>query len=195
MYAAVTTSCIFYGWPYHWEINITDIDTKCIFVHGRDGRRHGMSSMVESTYGHMHGKDGMVWNMDCMVRKDGHIMMDVRYARDQDGNGSGPPSGILATAPRSTESSSASFNYWLTSKLLERVLNLTNLFSGGHDSTIQETWFFIFKKPFPQTRFWKDIHPRLGLSCWPYENKLKELNRIATGVHNSLSKSYQVQFP
>ena len=52
----------------------------------------------------------MVW-LDCMVRKDGHMVMDVRYARDQDGDGSGPPSDILATAPRSSMSSSASFNY------------------------------------------------------------------------------------
>ena len=52
----------------------------------------------------------MVW-LDCMVRKDGHMVMDVRYARDQDGDGSGPPSEILATAPRSSMSSSASFNY------------------------------------------------------------------------------------
>ena len=55
----------------------------------------------------------MVW-LDCMVRKDGHMVMDVRYARDQDGDGSGPPSDILATAPRSTEPSSASSLQGLT---------------------------------------------------------------------------------
>ena len=51
------------------------------------------------------------YGMDCMVRKDGHMVMDVRYARDQDGDGSGQPSEILATVPRSNMSSSASFNY------------------------------------------------------------------------------------
>ena len=72
-----------------------------------DGHRHGMVRWGVQMVICM---ERMVW-LDCMVRKDGHMVMDVRYARDQDGDGSGQPSEILATAPRSSMSSSASFNY------------------------------------------------------------------------------------